>query len=101
MPTMPRAICVPCGLMYQVERNSVQAVSLIVPRENETPPVHYTALQSDRYKCEGCGHEILVGFGEHFQWVEGESNGPLPPAGEHGGRLEYYYNARERREALR
>ena len=68
MPTIPRAICVPCGLAYRIKKNGVRAVHRLTGGDA------YFTGQSDRYVCEGCGHEVLVGFGVQTEWerYEGE-----------------------------
>ena len=70
MPTIPRAICVPCGLAYRIQKNGVRAVNRAVNRFANGEP--YFTVQSDRYACEGCGHEVLVGFGLDSEWEQFE-----------------------------
>lgn len=77
---MPKPVCVPCGGFYRPEKNG------IIWQENkpdgadtETLPARerqgwnpYKIWIADKWKCPGCGHEIIVGHGrgpvaEHYQ----------------------------------
>lgn len=66
MPTIPRAICIPCGLAYHVKKNGVRAVNRLADGDA------YFTVQSDRAACEGCGHEVLIGFALSAEWERHE-----------------------------
>jgi hypothetical protein len=61
---MPRPVCVPCQRFYRAHKNGVRVL--------EQAPTPYKVWDADLYRCPGCGHETIVGFGhrpisEHFQ----------------------------------
>ena len=62
---MPRIVCVDCSMYYRPEENGV----LYEETANGMP---YKLWHADKWKCPGCGHEIIAGEGhgpiaEHFQ----------------------------------
>lgn len=51
-------VCVGCGRLMKIDRNSVTAVELI-KEDGE----RYRSFNYDQWKCPGCGHKVLVGHG--------------------------------------
>lgn len=67
---MPRPVCVPCARFYRTEKNgfrlteSMPAVDGAKPGKNfahQWKP--YKLWCADKWKCPGCGHEMVTGFG--------------------------------------
>lgn len=62
---MPNPVCIPCQKEYKRQVNGVYALE-------ETEDGHpYKLWLTDVWKCEGCGHELLCGYGnqpvgQHF-----------------------------------
>lgn len=61
-----RPICVPCATMMSAEKNGVYFTTLLSDGRR------YHLWSGDKWKCQGCGHEIIVGVGqspiaEHFE----------------------------------
>jgi hypothetical protein len=74
-----KPICVPCERFYRPAKNGLYFLEGM-PREGNPPPgkqfdllwANYKLWQGDKWKCPGCGHEIVVGVGrepiaEHYQ----------------------------------
>lgn len=53
---MPYPVCIPCKRQYKCDKVGVYFVE-------STGREPYRMWAADRYKCPGCGHEILHGFG--------------------------------------
>lgn len=93
---MPKPVCVPCQRFFRPDKNAV-AVIEAAPRVSEAEPgtsqpgnwKPYKLWMADRWKCQGCGATIVVGFGhaplsEHYKpdfaaWVDSytKEQGPL------------------------
>lgn len=73
---MPKPVCVPCQRFYRPEKNGflwvesmpqppVDMAADLIPRGNEPGAdeiwTDYKLWLSDKWKCDGCGHEIVVG----------------------------------------
>ena len=76
---MPKPACVKCQRFYRVHSNGVRVL--------EQMPTHSTALPgtaeaqnwkpykvwlADHWRCEGCGHDLITGYGgkplhEHYE----------------------------------
>lgn len=76
---MPKPVCVPCQRFFRPKRNGFAVVEGR-PIGNDAPPgtsapdrwLPYKLWESDMYECQGCGAQILVGFGmapisEHYK----------------------------------
>lgn len=66
---MLKPICVPCGLFFQPEKNGF-AFTEGMPRGGTWRP--YKVWVGDKWKCRGCGTEIVVGVmgdrvAEHYE----------------------------------
>lgn len=57
---MPKPVCVPCKLFYRPEENGFHLTEG-APTGSKWRP--YKLWMADKWKCRGCGHEIIVGFG--------------------------------------
>lgn len=79
---MPKPVCVACQRFYRPHRNSVRVNEKMpiqtderdAPRGTEAPHLwrDYKLWMADLWKCEGCGHEMVTGFGmqpvaEHYE----------------------------------
>jgi hypothetical protein len=77
-----RPICVACQRFYRAKKNGfyfIEGMPRAGAPRNPTPgtsePEHwepYKLWVGDLYECEGCGHQIVSGFGrgpiaEHYQ----------------------------------
>jgi len=71
---MPDLVCVKCQRKFRIEKNGVDAI--------EFTPVHkmtgeflqmepYQVHSTDKWKCPGCGIEVLAGFGQNPWAKEG------------------------------
>lgn len=76
---MPKPVCVPCQRFFRPKRNGTGVLEN-APKVNGAPAGTtapdqwrpYKLWDADMYECEGCGAQIVVGFGrepmaEHFQ----------------------------------
>jgi hypothetical protein len=72
-----KPICVPCQRFYRPKKNGFPFIEGM-PIDNLTPPgtaaphewKPYKLWMGDKWACEGCGHELVVGVGpiaEHYQ----------------------------------
>ena len=52
-----RPVCVQCKQTMRCAKNEVTAIQLDAGED-------YALYSSDKYACPGCGHEVLVGFGQ-------------------------------------
>jgi hypothetical protein len=66
---MPKPVCVPCERFYRPEKNGFTLLEG-KPKFNgaEQGKAHtddwedYKLWNGDKWKCPGCGHEIVIGF---------------------------------------
>jgi len=71
MGTKP--VCVACRRFYRPERNGTYFIEakprpgMIAPPGLEAPHhwQPYKIWMGDLWKCQGCGHEIIAGTGQH------------------------------------
>ncbi len=74
-----KPVCVPCHRFFRQVKSGFYFIEGM-PREGNAPPGTsdpalwrpYKLWSSDKWKCEGCGAEILCGFGhspisEHYK----------------------------------
>ena len=59
-PTPLTAACVKCGIPFRPEKNGVIMHAMV----NEGREYYYS-IECDKWKCPGCGAEILVGFAQN------------------------------------
>lgn len=65
---MPKPVCVPCGLFYRPEKNGYiveEGMPHGIRDEHgkfTEPWSSYKLWVGDKWKCHGCGNEIVVGF---------------------------------------
>jgi hypothetical protein len=77
---MLKPICVPCHRFYRSEKNGVRFTEgMPVGPDRAAPGLSepekwkpYKVWQGDKWKCQGCGAEIIVGaaqrpIAEHYQ----------------------------------
>lgn len=58
---MPKPICCACNLFYRPAKLGVTVMEgRPISRDVWLP---YKLWQADRWKCQGCGHELITGFG--------------------------------------
>lgn len=50
-------VCVPCARTMRCAKNDFKVVTLTGSSEP------YQIYNGDKYRCEGCGTEVVVGFG--------------------------------------
>jgi hypothetical protein len=69
---MPKPICVKCKRFFKPHRNGVFALEQMPAANDVRPGLEdeanrrpYKIWRADLYRCEGCGDEIVVGFGQH------------------------------------
>ena len=58
MPSIPTAVCVPCGREYQAGPGKT-GVTVECKLKNGDP---YYKTQGDIHVCPGCGHKVVVGL---------------------------------------
>lgn len=76
---MPKPVCVKCQRFYRPLRNGIEVLEQM-PETGTVPPgteaAHlwrpYKLWRADKWHCEGCGHELVTGFGrynyaEHYE----------------------------------
>lgn len=62
---MPKPVCVPCKLFYRPAKNGIEWIEgYPVFGDNEGEWAAYRVWMGDKWKCRGCGHEIVVGHGQ-------------------------------------
>lgn len=73
---MPKPVCVSCQRFYRPEKNGYvltemmpkphSLAALPVPPGTTAPEMWepYKVWRGDLWKCQGCGHEIVVGFAD-------------------------------------
>ena len=71
MTYIPRAVCLRCKKPYKVEKNGV-----IVHAHAKIG--YYYSIETDKWKCPECGHEIIVGFAQRPFNMNYESAGKKP-----------------------
>ena len=64
---MPKIVCYQCHVEYKIEKAGAVVVDMF-----RQPPQPYCIWSCDAWKCPGCGHTVIAGFGgqpmaEHFQ----------------------------------
>lgn len=67
---MPKPVCVPCQRFFRPEKNGFRLIEG-KPISNDAEPgtaepekwEPYKLWMADKWKCHGCGAEIVVGFG--------------------------------------
>jgi hypothetical protein len=76
---MPKPICVKCKRFFKPHRTGVWPLEQMPTVSGAQPGTReeaawqpYKIWSADLYRCEGCGGEIIVGFGqnrvsEHFE----------------------------------
>ena len=62
MPSIPRAICVPCGREYHAGPGYTGAVIRAETGDGEP----YYQIMGDIWVCPECGHRAVVGFAKAF-----------------------------------
>ena len=65
---MRKPVCVPCGLAMKPEDNGVRAVETKDKEKQE----EYRIWSADKWKCPGCGHEVLSGYGDRATYPSDE-----------------------------
>ena len=74
-----KPVCVKCQRFYRMKKSGFYFIEAM-PIENKALPgtqepekwTPYKVWAGDKWQCEGCGHELLSGFGreaivEHYQ----------------------------------
>ena len=76
---MPKPICVKCRRFFKPARNGVRVLEQMPVEKHAQPGTEdedrwkpYKLWQADLLRCNGCGTEIIVGFGmepsaEHYE----------------------------------
>lgn len=59
-----RPICVPCQRYFRAEKNGFVVAEMIPVDEGRVLWSGYAIWAADMWRCEGCGAEILSGFGQ-------------------------------------
>ena len=69
---MPKPICVKCKRFFKPHRNGVFALEQMPTVNSARPGLEdqelwqpYKIWRADLYRCDGCGDEIVVGFGQN------------------------------------
>jgi len=66
---MPKPVCVPCRMFFRAEKTGFYFIEGMphgnAPPGNAAPEMWspYKIWSSDKWRCPGCGTEILSGFG--------------------------------------
>jgi hypothetical protein len=78
---MMKPICVPCERFYRPAKNGISFLEGM-PNGTDTPPRSgkghadewddYKLWMGDKWRCPGCDHEIVVGFGREPLAVQHE-----------------------------
>lgn len=68
---MPKPVCVPCQRFFRPAKNGFVLIEAMPQEEHALPGTEqpdawapYKLWNGDKWKCEGCGAEIVVGFGK-------------------------------------
>ena len=76
---MPKPVCIPCQRFFRPEQNGFRLIEGMPTRNGAEPGTAepdswkpYKLWMADKWRCHGCGAEIVVGFGarpiaEHYQ----------------------------------
>jgi hypothetical protein len=69
---MPPPACVKCRRFFHVRKNSVDVMEGMPTSNAHTEWTDYKLWEADLWECEGCGAQIIVGYGqvpiaEHYQ----------------------------------
>ena len=80
---MPKPVCVKCQRFYRPHRNGVHILEgkpngVRVPPGTSRPELWepYKVWMADMWKCQGCGHELINGFGHSPLWQDFQPNMP-------------------------
>jgi hypothetical protein len=72
---MPKPVCVPCARFFRPYKNGTRVLEGMPVPSDTRPGLEdpdnwkpYKVWVADMYKCEGCGAEIVVGFGFSPMW---------------------------------
>ena len=57
---MRKPVCVPCGLAMYPEQNGV----VVLETKDKAKAQPYRLWRSDKWKCPGCGYEVLSGYSD-------------------------------------
>lgn len=61
---MPEIVCCSCNFFYKPEKNAVAVVEMRPVGTVSLPEYRPLRLwQADRWRCPGCGHQVVTGFG--------------------------------------
>jgi len=71
---MSKPVCMTCKLFYRAHKNGVWLTEMMPPYMGETEWRPYKIWQADLWKCKGCGHEIIVGFGHNPVAIQHEEH---------------------------
>lgn len=68
---MPKPVCVPCQRFFRPFRNGVHLMETMPIEPDALPGMAeidkwkpYKGWMGDLWKCQGCGAEIIIGFGK-------------------------------------
>jgi hypothetical protein len=74
---MPKPVCIKCQRFFRPHRCGISVLEGKPVMEGIKPGTEdaafwapYKVWRADRYKCNGCGTEILVGFGFAPVWQD-------------------------------
>jgi hypothetical protein len=80
---MPKPVCVQCQTFYRPDKNGVWILEQKPIKPGAKPGllepelwIPYKAWQADRWKCNGCGHQLITGFGLNPMWQDFHSKEP-------------------------
>lgn len=59
-----RPICLPCQKFYRVEKNGFIFAEMIPVDDAKVHWSGYAVWSGDLWKCPGCGHLLISGFGQ-------------------------------------
>jgi hypothetical protein len=69
---MPKPACVKCKRFYRPKKNGVRVNEQAPICNGALPGLTHPALwhpykiwHADLWQCEGCGHELITGYGRH------------------------------------
>jgi hypothetical protein len=67
---MPKPACVKCKRFYRPKKNGARALEQMPTVDGAKPGTQdedlwapYKIWHADLWQCEGCGHELIVGYG--------------------------------------
>jgi hypothetical protein len=73
---MPDMVCVKCQRKFRIEKNGVEAIEFTPTHTKEGKFLRlqpYQIHSTDKWKCPGCGIEVLAGFGQNpwaAEWMK-------------------------------